>query len=91
MAPAPADDLVQLLANVPIAVSVEAHYVVGGLGSLVAEVIAEHGLKCRLIRCGPRDIPRLSGSQQYLYGIHGLTPSSLAQRAQSAIDIGSIS
>ena len=32
-----------LLARVPLAVSVEAHYVDGGLGSLVAEMIAERG------------------------------------------------
>ena len=36
--PAPVDDLVAALARVPLAVTVEAHYVNGGLGSLVAEV-----------------------------------------------------
>src|SRR5262249_36480657 len=38
--PAPVDDLRAALADVPLAVSVEAHYVNGGVGSLAAEVIA---------------------------------------------------
>ena len=35
----------------------ETHYVNGGLGSIVAEVIAEHGLGCRLIRRGFETVP----------------------------------
>ena len=34
----------------PAALTVEAHYRDGGLGSLVAETIAERGLGCRLLR-----------------------------------------
>ena len=40
-----------------LAVSVEAHYVNGALGSLAAEVIAEAGLDCRLVRCGVEQTP----------------------------------
>jgi transketolase len=57
VAPAPVDDLAEALARVPIAVTVEAHYVNGGLGSLVAEVIAERGLGCRLVRCAVDSVP----------------------------------
>ena len=52
VSPAPVDDLAGLLARLPVALTVEAHYRVGGVGSLVAEVIAERDLRCRLVRCG---------------------------------------
>ncbi len=78
--PAPLNDLAVLLARFPLAFTVEAHYITGGLGSLVAEVIAEHGLKCRLVRCGVRASPDgVSGSQDYLYRRYGLSGKTLAE------------
>ena len=44
--PSPSDDIAELLDAVPLAMTLESHYLTGGLGSLVAEVIAEHGLDC---------------------------------------------
>ncbi len=52
LSPPPTHDLSAALSGAPLAVSLEAHYVNGGLGSLVAEVIAEQGLACRLLRAG---------------------------------------
>jgi transketolase len=52
LGPAPADDLRPLLARYSTAVTVEGHYVTGGLGSLAAEVIADAGIPCRLVRLG---------------------------------------
>jgi transketolase len=83
--PSPVEDLVSLLGRVPLAVSVEAHYVDGGLGSLVAEAIAEAGLDCRLIRCGVRSMPTgESGSREYLQERHGLSPAAIADTVLSA-------
>jgi transketolase len=60
-------------------VTVEAHYVSGGIGSLVAEVIAENGLRCRLIRCAARDsVGGPTGSEPWLRRRHGLTAADLA-------------
>jgi transketolase len=76
--PAPTDDLVAALGRVPLAVTVEAHYLNGGLGSLVAETIAEHGLGCRLLRCGVRTgADGVSGSQRWLHDAHGLSAAAL--------------
>ena len=76
--PAPTDDLVAALRRVPLAFTVEAHYLNGGLGSLVAETIAEHGLGCRLVRCGVRTgADGVSGSQQWLHDAHGLSAGAL--------------
>ena len=67
-------------------VSVEAHYVTGGLGSLVAEVIAEHGLGCRLVRCGVRGVSDgRSGSQQYMHERHGLSRTAVAAAALAGL------
>lgn len=79
VSPPPVDDLIGLLAGVPVAISVEAHYVTGGLGSLLAEVIAEQGLGTRLLRAGVRGLPMgISGSRAYMQEQLGLTPEHLA-------------
>jgi transketolase len=84
--PAPVDDLVALLSRVPVVLTVEAHVVSGGLGSLVAEVIAEHGLDCRLVRCGVRTPPDgVSGSQAWMQSAHGLSAPALAEAARAAL------
>ncbi len=85
--PAPTEDLVAALADVPLALSAEAHYVNGALGSLVAETIAEHGLGCRLVRAGLRAMPiGATGSRPHLYERHGLAPDQVASRALRALD-----
>ena len=76
--PAPADDLQAALADVPLAITVEAHYASGGLGSLVAEVIAERGIGCRLVRQAVHEVPDARvGSQSYMHGRHGLAAPAL--------------
>jgi transketolase len=80
--PAPADHLASLLAKVPLVLTVEAHYCAGGAGSLVAEVIAERGLPCRLLRCGVRQLPEaVSGSARFHHQMHGLRAEQLVETA----------
>lgn len=50
--PAPSESLLAAIRGFDWVVSVESHYVNGGLGSLLAETIAEHGLATRLRRLG---------------------------------------
>lgn len=88
LTPAPVEDLVEALEDARLAVSVEAHYVNGGLGSLVAETIAEHRLGCRLVRAGVRTMPvGASGSRAHLYELHGLSPNQIAGAATAALDL----
>lgn len=85
--PAPSEDLAEALAEIPLAMSAEAHYVNGALGSLVAETIAEHGLGTRLLRAGLRATPiGATGSRPHLYERHGLAPGQLAARALQALE-----
>jgi transketolase len=82
--PAPLDELAELLGDVPNVVTIEAHYRTGGLGSLVAEVIAEQGLGCRLIRHAVSEMPRgVTGTLPYLNQIHGLTAQALIESIAS--------
>jgi len=84
--PEPADEIVELLGGVPTALTVEAHYRNGGLGSLVAETIAERGLACRLLRAGVDRMPRgETASQRYLEEQHGLTAPQLAEQLERAM------
>ena len=86
VSPAPLDDLAELLQRVRLAVTVEAHYVSGAVGSLVCEVVAERGLECQVVRCGVRKVQRgLTGSRDSLHKLHGLTGAQIAETALQAI------
>jgi len=89
ISPAPVDDLVRLLAPVPLVVTVEAHYAVGGLGSLVAEVVADHGLGCRVVRQGVRLEPGGPvGSQAWFHERAGLTAEAIVAVVTEHVDAG---
>jgi transketolase len=84
--PGPADDLADALHRFPVALSVEAHRDVGGLGSLVSEVVAERGIACRVVRCGIRGpLGVEEGGERFLLARHGLTAEDLADAATKAL------
>ncbi|HYN81595.1 MAG TPA: transketolase C-terminal domain-containing protein [Gemmatimonadaceae bacterium] len=84
--PAPVDDLAAVLARFPLAITAEAHYRVGGVGSLVAEVIAEREIKCRLERCGVRaGTHGVTGSERFLNDMNGISGSGLAAVARGML------
>ena len=84
--PSPVEDLATLLGSVPLALAAEAHYENGGLGSLVAEIIAEQGLGCRLVRAGVRSMPAgVTGSTEYMFDRFGLSGERLADAAMQAL------
>lgn len=82
LSPAPVGDLCGILARFPIVITVEAHYMVGGVGSLVSEVIAEHGIQSRVIQCGVKSLlDGVSGSEDCLNHAHGLSSELLTTKA----------
>lgn len=86
VAPAPTDDLVSVLSRVPVVLTVESHYITGGLGSLVAETIAEHRIDVELIRAGVRGLPLgIAGGRAYMHDQLGLSPERLAGAAADAL------
>lgn len=84
--PAPAEDLKNILSQYPVALTAEAHYINGGLGSLVSEVAAEAGSRCRVVRAAVREMPRgISGSQSYLYDHYGLSAAKMAAQLKTEL------
>ena len=71
-----------MLEGAELAVTVEAAYVNGGLGSLAAELIATGGIDCRLVRCGVNTMPLgLSGSLDFLNEAAGISARQVADAA----------
>jgi transketolase len=84
--PGPVGEVVDLLDGASVALTVEAAYRNGGLGSFVAEAIAEAGLGTRLVRAAVDSMPAgETGSQAYLEDRHGLTAVHLARRVEQAL------
>jgi transketolase len=79
ISPAPAKDLIDTISSFKLAVTLEAHYIAGGLGSLVAEVIAEQRLPSQLVRFGVKDVyDGISGSTDFLHRKYGLDAETIA-------------
>jgi transketolase len=86
VSPTPADALAEMISGFDLVVSIEAHYVTGGLGSMVAEVVADRGLGTRLVRIGVNGLPGgVSGSETFLNRRHGLSADLIADRIHSTL------
>jgi transketolase len=84
--PAPLSDLQDALARFPLALTVEAHYANGGIGTLVSEVVAEGGYACRVVRCAVKTMTTgVSGSRDYLYRSNALSRDDLVEAAVDAV------
>ena len=67
-------------------VTVEEHNTVGGFGSAVAEIMAEHSLNAKLIRIGINDeYCTIVGSQQYLREKYGISAKQIAARIMGVL------
>ncbi|MEK6715207.1 MAG: transketolase C-terminal domain-containing protein [Candidatus Omnitrophota bacterium] len=80
--PSPIDDLIEVLSRFRLVFTVEAHYVKGGLGSLISEIVADNNINCKVKRCGVNTMPTgSSGSQAYYYKKYALSGEMLADIA----------
>ncbi len=78
--PAPVEALATILQDFKLAFTVEAHYIAGGLGSLVAEIIAERGLPCQLTRCGVGKTPsNITGIEDFMNHQFGISSAAIVQ------------
>ena len=79
--PEPIPDLTSFVERFAHVVTLESHYITGGLGSLVAEVIAECRTTCRLTRLGVTSLPDgVSGSEAYMNQRYGLSAQAVARQ-----------
>lgn len=81
--PLDAATIVGACAGARCVITVENHTIIGGLGSAVAEAIAEAGLACPLRRVGIADVFAESGSRPYLFGKYGLGVQRIVEEAWS--------
>lgn len=66
-------------------VVLENHVTEGGVGSLVAEIMADHGVGKRLVRLGLKDTFAHGGSRAYLMKHYGLDASALVSGVEKLI------
>jgi transketolase len=78
--PLDAGSLVRALQGAALVVTVEEHTVMGGLGSTVAEVLAEHGGTGPLRRIGLQDVFGESGPNDALLDRYGLSAARVAEQ-----------
>jgi transketolase len=71
-----------------LVITAENHSVVGGLGSAVAEAMAEAGLGLRLLRIGLQDTFAESGSREFLFDKYGLSVQAIVNAAWQALRPG---
>ncbi|OGO58405.1 MAG: transketolase [Chloroflexi bacterium RBG_16_72_14] len=71
--------------DVRLVVTAEEHSVLGGLGSLVAEIVTAH-VPRRVERIGIEDTWGESAPGTWLLDRHGLTPERIAERVRRALD-----
>jgi transketolase len=69
--------------------TLEEHSILGGLGSAVAEVLAEADIpKVRFKRIGvPPGFSPYNGSQEYMQERHGLTPEAIAKTVEHILEV----
>jgi transketolase len=67
------------------AITMENHSIIGGLGSAVAECMAEAGLPKRLLRIGLKDQYAHGASRQYLMREYGLDALALVQAVETLV------
>ncbi|TLD40959.1 MAG: Transketolase, C-terminal section [Candidatus Jettenia ecosi] len=80
------ETILQIASAHEILFSLEEHYVNGGLGSAIAEVLVENRCKCHFKRLGiPEKLGNYIGNADHLRHIYGLTPEKICEKILSEI------
>lgn len=81
------DTVLEAIANSRYGViTMENHSIIGGLGTIIAERMAEEGLGKKLVRIGLRDTFVHGASKQYLMKEYGLDAMALIAEAERVLD-----
>lgn len=85
--PAPVAALERLMRRFRLVCSVENHLPSGGLGSMLAEVAADHGMSCRVLRLGASGSGSgRSGSTAFMHRDLGIAPEQIEAAIRAAWD-----
>jgi len=86
--PLSVEGLSVLLERFPLTLTIEAHYINGGVGSIVSEVMAAKGIGGRVVRLGVNRLADgISGSEPAMLQMHGLDSVSIAQQAAKELQM----
>ncbi len=67
-------------------ITIEEHSIIGGLGSAVAEVLAENNQSIKFKRLGVTDVyPKVIGSQKFLRGMYSLSVEKIVAEAKKTL------
>ena len=80
--PIDSEAILNQVGKVRAVISAENAQIMGGLGSAVAEILAENGCGCKFARIGIRDEFGEVGTQDYLVDRFGLDVDSFVKKAQ---------
>ena len=73
--------ILSLFKNTKSIYVLEEHSAIGGLGTAIAEIVADYGLPYRVVRLGTADtFLHTTGSRDYLLSLSGLTPNIIADK-----------
>lgn len=82
--PLDAEGVVRLAKQARLVVTAEDHQIIGGLGSAIAEVLAESGIGKKLLRIGLRDTFGESGAPEELLAKYKLDAKGIADQVRAA-------
>jgi transketolase len=85
--PFSSEAFLDVVADVRLLVTTEEHSVIGGLGGLVAETLAESGAGPRLIRLGISDQWGESAPNDFLLEKHGLSDTAIAKAVATKFEM----
>jgi transketolase len=83
--PIDSETILEQAGKVRAIISAENAQIASGLGSAVAEILAENGARCKFARIGIRDEFGEVGTQDYLVDRYGLDVGSLVKKAQGLL------
>ena len=73
-----AQELIPIIQKYKNIISVEAHYINGGIGSMIAEIIAENQLTAKLYRLGVRELSDgIFGDAEFMYRKHKISDKDI--------------
>lgn len=86
ISPAPEQNIIEVLSRFSYVFTLEAHYITGGIGSLVAEIVAENRLPVKLTRLGFKTILNNTvGSTASIHALHDLSAEKVALHIQKVL------
>ncbi len=84
--PVKKDQYARLLSSHRLAVTLEAHNKVGGIGSLIAEIIAGENIRCKLVAIGlTHTFKQKLGHLEYFYAQNGLALEQVANTIKTEL------